>query len=62
MVIFGKDMGGGYKVDFFPVFWGGLDSLGINKCRTHDDQVRTQWHDMENRPRRSEEVGEIEGE
>ena len=59
MSIFGKDMGGGYKDDFFPVFWVGMDSLGINKRRTHDDPVRTRWHDQENRPRRSEEVVEL---
>ena len=37
----------------------GLDSLGINELRTHDDPVRTRWHDQENRPRRSEEVVEL---
>ena len=37
----GRHGGGVYKVDFFLVFLGGLDSLGINELRTHGAAVRT---------------------
>ena len=48
-----------FSVKGCPNFWCVLGCLIVNKCRTHDDQVRTQWHDMENRPRCSEEVVEL---
>ena len=55
----GSHGGGGYKVDFFLVFLGGLDSLGINELRTPGVEVRTPRYGVENRCRRSEEVVEL---
>ena len=51
--------GGGYEVDFFPVFWGGLDSLDINQLRTPGVQVRTPLYGVENRRQWSEVVVEL---
>ena len=51
--------GGGYEVDFFPVFWGGLDSLDINQLRTPDVHLRTPLYGVENRRQWSEGVVEL---